>query len=103
MDPSDGESDQRNLQMAPVTEDNTRVNRHITLPTCVSSGLASVISIFCVGLLSGGAGGLLLGATAVVALQSLELLADNSLLMDQLDKHVRCPIAHREDAQSDDV
>lgn len=89
MDPSDSESDQRNLQMAPVTEDNTRVNRHITLPTCVTSGLASVNSIFCVGLLSGGAGGLLLGATAVVVLQSLELLADNSLLMDQLEKHVR--------------
>ena len=38
--------------------------------------------------MSGAAGGLLLGATAVVLLQSLELLADNKLLMDTLEKHI---------------
>lgn len=54
----------------------------------LSSGLASVISIFSIGLVSGAAGGLLLGATAVVVLQSLELLDDNRLLMDQLEKYI---------------
>ena len=55
----------------------------------LSSGLASVISIFCIGLVSGAAGGLLLGATAVVLLQSLELLADNRTLNDQLEKFMK--------------
>ena len=45
-----------------------------------------VISIFCIGLVSGAAGGLLLGATAVVLLQSLELLADNRGLNSQSEK-----------------
>lgn len=38
--------------------------------------------------MSGAAGGLLLGATAVVGLMSLELLADNRLLMDQLENYI---------------
>ena len=56
------------------------------IPLC--SGLASVISILCIGLVPGAAGGLLLGATAVVLLQSLELLADNKPLMDQFEKKI---------------
>ncbi|XP_071331602.1 uncharacterized protein [Trachinotus anak] len=83
MDQSD--TDQPNQQMPRVTEDCSRVNRSIRLPSCVTSGLASAIGAFCIGLLSGAAGGLLLGGTAVVVLRSLELLADNRLLMDQLE------------------
>ncbi|XP_040920829.1 uncharacterized protein LOC121199884 isoform X4 [Toxotes jaculatrix] len=79
---------QPNLRMPHDGQDHSRVNRGIRLPSCVSSGLASVISIFCIGLVSGAAGGLLLGATAVVVLQSLELLADNRLLMDQLENYI---------------
>ncbi|XP_051280939.1 uncharacterized protein LOC127377259 [Dicentrarchus labrax] len=83
------QSDTDQIQMPPVTEDNSRVNnRHIPLPACVNSGLASAVSIFCIGLVSGAAGGLLLGATAVVVLQSLELLAENRLLMEQLEKYI---------------
>ncbi|XP_056897564.1 uncharacterized protein LOC130530418 isoform X2 [Takifugu flavidus] len=52
------------------------------------SGVASVISIFCIGLLSGAAGGLLLGATAVVMIQALELLLEDKLLMEQLEKYI---------------
>lgn len=54
----------------------------------MSPGLGSAISIFSIGLVSGLVSGLLLGATAVVALQSLELLVDNRLLMDQLEKYI---------------
>ncbi|XP_051281828.1 uncharacterized protein LOC127377733 isoform X1 [Dicentrarchus labrax] len=87
MDRSD--TDQLNIQMIPVTEDNSWVNnRHIPLPACVNSGLASAVSIFCIGLVSGAAGGLLLGVTAVGVLQSLELLAENRLLMEQLEKYI---------------
>ncbi|XP_027144080.1 uncharacterized protein LOC109141601 isoform X2 [Larimichthys crocea] len=74
--------------MSRVPEDNSRDNRPFPLPACVSSGLAEVLVVFCIGLLSGAAGGLLLGGTAVVTLQSLELLADNRLLMEQLEKHI---------------
>ncbi|XP_071331596.1 uncharacterized protein [Trachinotus anak] len=87
MDQSD--TDQPNQQMPRVTEDCSRVNRSIRLPSCVTSGLASAIGAFCIGLLSGAAGGLLLGGTAVVVLQSLELLADNRLLVDQLENYIR--------------
>ena len=52
----------------------------------LSPGVPPVISIFCIGLVSGAAGGLLLGATAVVLLQSLELLADNRGLNSQSEK-----------------
>lgn len=38
--------------------------------------------------MSGAAGGLLLGATTFVMLQALELLADNRLLMNQLEKYI---------------
>lgn len=51
------------------------------------SGAASVISIFGIGLLSGAAGGLLLGATAVVMIQALELLLEDTLLMEQLENY----------------
>ena len=60
--------------------------------TCLSSGLAAVISTFCIGLVSGAAGGLLLGRTAVVLHQSLELLADNKLLMEEFGKLIICPL-----------
>ncbi|XP_030277901.1 uncharacterized protein LOC115584551 isoform X2 [Sparus aurata] len=53
-----------------------------------TDGWASFFSFFWTCLLSGAAGGLLLGVTAVVVLQSLELLADNKLLMDTLEKHI---------------
>ncbi|XP_027144336.1 uncharacterized protein LOC113747714 [Larimichthys crocea] len=86
MDQSD--ADQLNPLMSRVPEDNSRDNRPFPLPACVSSGLAAVISVFCIGLVSGAAGGLLLGATAVVMLQSLELLADNRLFMEQLEKYI---------------
>ncbi|XP_036961549.1 uncharacterized protein LOC119023592 [Acanthopagrus latus] len=79
---------QLNLQMPPVEEDNRRVNRPNTLPAFVTSGLMSVVSRFCIGLVSGAAGGLLLGTTAVVLLQSLERLADNSTLINQLEKYL---------------
>nr|XP_046253562.1 uncharacterized protein LOC124063694 isoform X5 [Scatophagus argus] len=86
MDRSD--TDELNIQMPPVAEDNSRINRNITPPACGTSGLASVLSIFCFGLVSGAPGGLLLGGTAVVVLQSLELLSDNRVLMDQLEKYI---------------
>ena len=54
----------------------------------LSPGLMSVVSRFCIGLVSGAAGGLLLGTTAVVLLQSLERLADNSTLINQLEKYL---------------
>lgn len=47
-------------------------------------GAAFVISIFGIGLMSGAAGGLLLGATAVVMIQALELLLEDKLLMEHL-------------------
>ncbi|XP_029690391.1 uncharacterized protein isoform X3 [Takifugu rubripes] len=56
--------------------------------TIGSTGVASVIAIFCIGLLSGAAGGLLLGATAVVMIQALELLLEDKLLMEQLEKYI---------------
>ncbi|XP_019128098.2 uncharacterized protein LOC104929896 [Larimichthys crocea] len=87
MDRSD--ADQLNILIHPVTADNRRVNSTITLPARVSSGLAAVVSVFCIGLVSGAAGGLLLGGTAVITLQSLELLADNRLLMNQLKSQIR--------------
>nr|XP_046254106.1 uncharacterized protein LOC124063975 isoform X2 [Scatophagus argus] len=73
--------------MPPVAEDNSRINRVIRQLPCVTSRLASLLSIFCFGLVSGAPGGLLLGGTAVVVLQSLELLSDNRVLMDQLEKY----------------
>ncbi|KAM7404291.1 hypothetical protein PAMP_011654 [Pampus punctatissimus] len=51
------------------------------------SWLVSVIVTCCIGLVSGAAGGQLLGTTAVAVLQSLELLAENRLLMDQLGNY----------------
>lgn len=51
-------------------------------------GAASVISIFGIELLSGAAGGLLLGATAVVMIQALELLLEDKFLMEQLEKYI---------------
>ncbi|XP_030279578.1 uncharacterized protein LOC115585385 [Sparus aurata] len=92
MDRSD--TGQLNLRRPPVAEDNRRVNRGtehrqpITLPAFVTSDLASVVSIFCFGVVSGAAGGLLLGATAVVLLQSLELLANHSTLIDELGQYL---------------
>ncbi|XP_040920812.1 uncharacterized protein LOC121199884 isoform X2 [Toxotes jaculatrix] len=74
-------------QSPTVTVPRSRINGNLRLASIFSSGLASAISIFFIGLVSGAAGGLLLGATAVVVLQSLELLADNRLLMDQLENY----------------
>lgn len=54
----------------------------------LSPGAASVVAIFAIGLLSGAAGGLLLGATAVVMIQALELLLGDKPLMGQLEKYV---------------
>lgn len=54
----------------------------------MSPGLGSAISIFSVGLVSGRVSGLLMEAAAAVVLQSPELLADNRLLMDQLEKYI---------------
>lgn len=51
--------------------------------TNLFSGLASLTSIFSIGLVSGATGGLLLG---VIVLQSLEFLADNRRLKEQLQK-----------------
>ncbi|KAG7239841.1 hypothetical protein INR49_030554, partial [Caranx melampygus] len=53
-----------------------------------STGFASAVAIFCLGLGSGAAGGLLLGMMAVTVLQSLELLADNRPLMNQLELYI---------------
>ncbi|XP_055369644.1 uncharacterized protein LOC114868450 isoform X4 [Betta splendens] len=66
--------------MSAVTEENNRMSRSSGRPSCSSSAVAS----FLVGLLSGAAGGLLLGATAVVVLQALELLDGNQLLVEKL-------------------
>lgn len=55
---------------------------------CLSPGPASVIPIFGIGLYSGAAGGLLLGATAVVMIQALELPLRDKPLMEQLEKYV---------------
>lgn len=52
------------------------------------SVLAPITSLFSIGLVSGVAGGLLLGATAVVMLQSLELLTDNRPLVDPWEQYL---------------
>ncbi|KAM3617712.1 uncharacterized protein V6R79_010159 [Siganus canaliculatus] len=78
--------DQLNHQVLPATEDRNRVDRVFRLPSCVTSRWASLTSLFFIGLESGAAGGLLLGTTAVIVLQSLELLAENRGLLDQLEK-----------------
>ncbi|XP_029027887.2 uncharacterized protein LOC114868450 isoform X1 [Betta splendens] len=70
--------------MSTVTEENNRMSRSSGRPSCSSSGPASAVASFLVGLLSGAAGGLLLGATAVVVLQALELLDGNQLLVEKL-------------------
>ncbi|KAG7239842.1 hypothetical protein INR49_030555 [Caranx melampygus] len=67
------------------TEQRDETNRGLRLPSFYYSGFASAVAIFCLGLGSGAAGGLLLGMMAVTVLQSLELLADNKPLMDQLE------------------
>lgn len=63
-------------------------SRQVMAPHLIP-GAASVISIFGIGLLSGAAGGLLLGATAVVMIQALELLLEDKLLMEQLEKYIK--------------
>ncbi|KAF7210335.1 putative LOC107391326-like protein [Nothobranchius furzeri] len=68
------------------TEESTRINRRWQPPRFFSSRLASVVSIFFIGLVGGFPGGLLLGQTAVTLLQSLELLTSNNFLMNQLGK-----------------
>ncbi|XP_071331598.1 uncharacterized protein [Trachinotus anak] len=83
MDRSD--TGEMNLHSPNATVVHSEINRGLRLPSFFHSGLASAIGAFCIGLLSGAVGGLLLGGTAVVVLQSLELLADNRLLMDQLE------------------
>ncbi|KAK2863274.1 hypothetical protein Q5P01_002807 [Channa striata] len=78
------------MTRSDTAEDNrlmstgTNEHRNPQLASCFSTAWASVISTFCTGLVSGAAGGLLLGATAVVIIQSLELLDKNKLHVDQL-------------------
>ncbi|KAK2899664.1 hypothetical protein Q8A73_012793 [Channa argus] len=73
-----------------VAEDNRAMStgrgepRNPQLPSCFSTDLASVIATFCIGMVLGALGGLLLGTTAVVLIQSLELLDKNTMLVDQL-------------------
>lgn len=54
----------------------------------LSPGAASVIPIFGIGLFSGAAGGLLLGATTVVMIQALELLLEDKPLIEPLEKYI---------------
>ncbi|XP_036961009.1 uncharacterized protein LOC119023292 isoform X2 [Acanthopagrus latus] len=75
-----------NPEMPPVAQGSDGINRSVRLLSFLTSVVPSAISILCIGLVLGAAGGLLLGATAVVLLQSLELLADNSTLTDQSEK-----------------
>ncbi|XP_028265273.1 uncharacterized protein LOC114438258 [Parambassis ranga] len=80
--------DQSAIVMSDDTEGNTRTNRGLQLPSCFSSWPASALSVFCIGLVSGAVGGLLLGETAVIELESLEILADNRLLMEELENYI---------------
>ncbi|XP_058499181.1 uncharacterized protein LOC131468685 isoform X1 [Solea solea] len=89
MEPS--EADAMIKKTPPVEEDHGEDNRNVSLPSCASSTFASAVATFFIGLLFGAAGGLLLGTTAVVVVQSLELLADNRLLMDQLENYTHDP------------
>ncbi|RVE70168.1 hypothetical protein OJAV_G00061750 [Oryzias javanicus] len=76
------------LNMAPEI---TRPSRRLHLPSCFHGCLSSVISIFCVGMVSAAAGGQLLGRTAVVLLTSLELLVNNTSVMDNMNKYLVDP------------
>ncbi|KAG7520756.1 hypothetical protein JOB18_035796 [Solea senegalensis] len=89
MEPS--EADALIHKTPPVEEDHGEDNRNVSLPSCASSTFASAVATFFIGLFYGAAGGLLLGTTAVVVAQSLELLADSRLLMDQLENYIHDP------------
>ncbi|XP_029974771.1 uncharacterized protein LOC115408261 [Salarias fasciatus] len=69
------------------TEGNSRTTRRLQPARRSSSGPASALAVFCVGLLWGSGGGLLLGRTAVTLLRSLELLADSGLPIHRLDHY----------------
>ncbi|XP_026200276.1 uncharacterized protein LOC113151579 [Anabas testudineus] len=85
-----------------VTVESSGINRGPRLLSCFS-GLASLISTLLIGLLSGAVGGLLLGAMAVVVLQSLELLDENKLLMEKLENHITVKGRHVESATGHNI
>ncbi|XP_061591058.1 uncharacterized protein LOC133456578 [Cololabis saira] len=81
-------SDADVLQMPTGAVGTSRTNRSLRLPSCLSSWPAQVIATFVIGLVSAAPAGLLLGKTVVVLLKSLELLAENKPIMDNLQHYI---------------
>lgn len=79
------------IQVPTVTVESTRINRGLQLFSSLS-WLTSVVASFCRSLLAGAAGGLLLGWAAVLSQRSLKLLADNKLIIGNLENYIVDPL-----------
>ncbi|XP_029974756.1 uncharacterized protein LOC115408252 [Salarias fasciatus] len=106
MDPANVDVSEESEEPVAVEEDSStiRPGLHSCLLSCLSA-----VTLFFFGSMLGFPGGVLLGRTGVATLRSLELLADDKLLMDHLENYMntvtdydhyiseKMNIAHRSD------